>query len=210
LAGSGQKQQHLLCRALWGIGIRVDAYGGSSAPGNGTAYIYGNVIGCHFLGVGIYLTHDFESPTIVAPSEFVYVGQTSDGTPSGNWIGVSPSGSALPNNQGIHICQAYSETLTSNVIAHNRIGVSLPCGGEPIFFGAAYNHIGATGRSNYICGNDWDGIYLGGTLGWNTVQGNTIGLDAAGFTVPNGRHGIMIELGTTDTLIGGDSPAKAI
>jgi Right handed beta helix region len=187
-------------------GLRVDAIGGTSAPGNGTAYIYGNVIGCHTIGDGIYLAHDFTSMAIVFPSRFVFVGQKSNGTPSGNWIGVSPNGNALPNYRGIAICEAESHTLTSNVIAHNFVGVSLPCGAGP-FGGGSYNKIGGAGRGNYIYGNTRDGIYLGGDLWQNTVQGNTIGLDAAGFAVPNGRYGIMIELGTRETLIGGDGKA---
>jgi hypothetical protein len=193
-----------------GVGIRVDASGGSAALGNGTAYIYGNVVGCHGIGDGIYLTHDAESLTIRVPSRFVYVGQASNGTASGNWIGVSPGGSALPNHRGIAICWAYQHTISSNVIAHNYFGVILPCGSEGgvgVFYGAAYDQIGVAGRGNFIYANDSDGIYLGGDLDQNTVQGNTIGLDAAGFAVPNGGHGIMIE-SASDTLIGGDSSSN--
>jgi parallel beta-helix repeat protein len=191
-----------------GTGIRVDAGWGTAAAGGGTAYIYGNVIGCHGAGAGIYLVHDLESTSIVSPSRYVYVGQASNGAAAGNWIGVSPTGSALANYWGVSICEAYSETLTSNVIAHNFDGVSMICGGGVgVFYGGAYNYIGLAGLGNYIYANGRDGIYLRGGLYQNSVQGNTIGLDAAGFARPNGRHGITLEYGASDTLIGGFSKA---
>ncbi len=82
---------------------------GSSAPGDGSAYIYGNTIGC--------INDDGIS---ISPS-YVYVGEDAAGHSSPNYIGVDQQGHALPIGRssagsGVTI---YSQ---HNVIVGNTIG----------------------------------------------------------------------------------------
>ncbi len=98
----------------------------------------------------------------------------------GNYIGVNAAGTAALGNtaNGLDIKNEPSNTI----------------GGT------------AAGAGNVISGNGQDGIILYGNGGYNTVQGNLIGLDATG------RHGIGnaqngIENQTSYNLIGGTTPS---
>ena len=97
----------------------------------------------------------------------------------GNWIGTDGTGlAALPNaDAGI------TSFLTSSTVV----------GGT------------AAGADNVIAGNGSDGIAISGSS-W-VVQGNAIGIGADGVTaIPNGRHGVRLFNGATNTLVGGAGP----
>ena len=65
------------------------------------------------------------------------------------------------------------------------------------------NAIGGSGQGNVISGNGLNGIRLQTTSNGNTIQGNVIGLDAAGAAaVPNLEDGVLITSGTTNTIGG--------
>ncbi len=106
---------------------------------------------------------------------------------------------------------------TANLIEGNLIGVdptgatALPnqLSGVAIFGGAQSNLIGGTivGAGNVISGNTALGINISdaGTM-FNLVQGNLIGLNAAGNkAVPNLLSGITIFLGAQSNIVGGAS-----
>ena len=108
----------------------------------------------------------------------IYVVQGVDNVVIGNRIGTNADGtSAVPNTAG-------------GVLLEN-IGPQTVGGGEP-------------GAGNLISGNGGDGIFVSGTgADGSVIQGNTIGLTAAGTTaLPNGTAGIAVN--ETDSLrIGG-------
>ena len=74
-----------------------------------------------------------------------------------------------------------------------------------VVFAAAGNQIGGTnsGNGNVISGNAQDGIFLAGGAAGNLVQGNFLGLSAAGTNaLPNGISGISLD-GAVSNTIGG-------
>ncbi|NNC93132.1 MAG: DUF2341 domain-containing protein, partial [Acidimicrobiia bacterium] len=119
----------------------------------------------------------------------------SDGTQViGNYIGTTSTGSAaLP----------YSGGATP---AFQEIGVYLVDSPDGV--------IGTATSGNLMSGNEWHAVYIWGPNATsNTIQGNTMGLDAAGSSpVPNGYESITraaIHLSNTPgNLIGGTAPGE--
>jgi hypothetical protein len=110
---------------------------------------------------------------------------TSDNWVEGNYIGLNPAGTAAVSN--------------------GWAGVNL-------FNGATANHIGGDlpGAGNVISGNGDQGVLIqdDGTSG-NFVQGNLIGLNAAGnAAVPNTWSGVEIADGAGANLVGGYGGAR--
>ena len=105
---------------------------------------------------------------------------------------------------------------TGNTILGNYIGtdasgsfaVPNPAGGIGMFFNSVGHVIGGTNSlaRNVISGNSGAGIWLAGTnVTGNLVQGNFIGLNAAGTAaVPNDFAGIRIESGASSNHIMGN------
>ncbi len=117
------------------------------------------------------------------------------------------------DDYGIYINGAAAD---NNAIVGNHIGVNLAGSAD---LGNGKNGIrindgdsnrigGATpGEGNVISGNDWSGIYLENNAGLNTIQGNMIGVNAAGTgAIGNGYAGVYLS-DSPDNLVGGDSPA---
>lgn len=115
----------------------------------------------------------------------------------------------------------------ANQVLGNFIGVniagndSLPNGeyGILVESGASENQIGAgtstTGKApgNIISGNKLSGIMITGTPeipgNGNKVQGNFIGLNAAGTeTIPNGETGVHVQGQAEETSVGGESASE--
>jgi hypothetical protein len=92
------------------------ALSGAAGPGNGTAYIYGNVIGCHRWngGDGIELVD----------SNWVYIGEDPTGVVVPNYVGTDASNHDLGSDEGIAVA-AYLDnddlaiTIGPNWVAHN-------------------------------------------------------------------------------------------
>ena len=151
----------------------------------------------------------------------VAIDSGSSNTITGNFIGTDLEGaSALANgSDGVSIGGAQN-TVSKNVISGNGgDGVSIDGGqGNTILS----NHIGTdldgaaalanttngvsingaqnTVRSNFISGNLGDGVAIdGGTA--NTIQGNSIGVDATGAgALKNNMNGVTIKGGQTSVL----------
>ena len=147
----------------------------------------------------------------------------------GNYIGTDISGGLVAGNanDGITMSGAPSNTISGNVISGNGTnGVFLAGAGASSNVLAA-NFIGTDaagkaalgngnagvtisagranliGASNVISGNLADGLFLTGGAGGNLIQGNVIGLSAAGTNaLPNGFNGISIS-GASSNIIGG-------
>jgi hypothetical protein len=67
------------------------------------------------------------------------------------------------------------------------------------------------GTSNVISGNLLDGIFLTGGASGNLVQGNLIGLSAAGTNaLPNGFNGISISGASSNTIGGSVAAARNV
>ncbi len=158
--------------------------------------VEGNYIGVNAAGTGA-LPNAWEGVQIFGGAQSNLIGGY---TPSARNV---ISGN---NYQGI----AISDPGTSgNVIAGNYIGVNssgaaaLPNGwsGVDIFNAASANVVGP---SNVISGNLNYGVVISQTSQFNEVQGNLIGLNAAGtVAVPNGYAGVGIFSGAQSNLIGG-------
>ena len=106
-------------------------------------------------------------------------------------------------------------TISGNIIGLGANGV-LELGndgsGAAITDGASNNTIGGdtSGEMNIISENHQHGVLVSGagTMG-NTISGNYIGLDASGtMDRGNNTHGILIQDGTQNNVIGGDTGGK--
>jgi len=83
---------------------------------------------------------------------------------------------------------------TGNVVSGNLIGTDIDGLADVGNLGAGVVISGASGNliaDNVISGNDLQGVYVTGTN--NTIQGNTIGVDAAGTAaLPNSNYGVYL------------------
>ena len=112
--------------------------------------------------------------------------------------------------RGLFIATARHNTIIGNFIGVDTTGLAaLPNeGGFHLFAGSHGNQIGgaAAGQGNVISGNRQGGVYISGSS-QNRLEGNVIGLDAAGSGALGNNEGIRIFLGSdgpsVDNVIGG-------
>jgi trimeric autotransporter adhesin len=108
-----------------------------------------------------------------------------------------------------------SSSAQNNIIINNYIGLT-PTGdnkdpndtGIVITLGANNNIIGGSeaNQANFIGGNDTNGILIEGASSTNNwIRGNAIGYDGQYALEGNGGHGIRIQSGAPNTVIGGGS-----
>ena len=109
----------------------------------------------------------------------IYLTNTAGNVILGNYLGVNATGTAA--------------------LANQKSGVAL--------FGGTQNVIGGTvtGAGNVLSGNGEYGIDIRNPVAtWNFVQGNLIGLDAAGTnSISNALGGVHLDSGATNNTIGG-------
>ena len=115
----------------------------------------------------------------------------------------------------IHIATNGSNTITANYIGTNAAGTAASRAdfNAGIYIGSANNIIGGTSSAsrNIISGNTSGigiSIFNTGATG-NTVQGNYIGLNAAGSGAVGNTYGITIDFGANSNTIGGTVPGAA-
>jgi hypothetical protein len=96
------------------------ALSGSTGPGNGTAYIYGNVIGCHRWNGGNAIE--------LVDSNWVYIGEDPTGAAVPNYIGTDAANRRLGNEQGIAIAAYFDNDGLATTIGQNRIAYNLQDG----------------------------------------------------------------------------------
>ena len=114
----------------------------------------------------------------------------------------------------IHDSGSNSNLVQGNYIGTNALGTAaLPNAfqGVAVFLGAQSNVLGgtATGARNIISGNSSDGSrFLNAGTSSNLVQGNYIGLNAAGNAkLPNNGAGVAIVAGATNNTVGSSTSA---
>ena len=162
-----------------------------------------------------------------------YLGLKANGTAAlpNAWAGIQIYGGAQSNLIGGYTPSAANvisgnlfqgvlvsaPTSSGNVIAGNLIGVNA-AGTAPLangwsgveISGPSGNVVGGTnpGAGNVISGNGNYGVALSSGSTGNLVQGNLVGLNAAGTTaIPNSYGGVGIYGGSSSNTIGGFAPA---
>jgi hypothetical protein len=193
-AASNQVELNVISDNLSG-GVVFDA----GATGNVVA---GNLIGTNAAGTAA-LGNGGMGVSILDASNSNTVGGANAGT--GNVI----SGNA---QAGVEIYASQQNTVVGNLIGTDATGmVALGNAGNGVQLdsGATNNTIGGltAGARNLISGNGSSGIWIDGTApNANIVQGNLIGLNAAGTAaVGNAYAGVFVSDGSGN-LIGGNAP----
>jgi titin len=189
-------------------GILINGGGGNliGGPGGARNFISGN------RGSGIFLNGAAASQNVISNN---YIGTDVSGglvisnTDDGITVSGAPSNAILGNvisgngTNGVFLSGAGT---AGNIVAGNRIGtdaagkLALGNNNAGVTVTGAGNFIGP---SNVISGNLHDGIILTSHASGNQVQGNFIGLSAAGTNaLANGVNGIEIS-GASSNTIGG-------
>jgi titin len=190
-----------------GSGNLIGGPGGArnfiSGNGDSGVYLHGaaagqNIIQNNFIGTG------YSGELVVGNAND---GITVDGAPSNAVIGNVISGNGT---NGVFLAGAGT---VGNIVAGNFIGtdaagiLALGNHNAGVLISAASGNL--IGGSNVISGNPLGGILLTGDAGGNLVQGNVIGLSAAGTNaLPNGGNGISISGASSNTVGGAVSAAR--
>ena len=216
----------------WYVPAQITLGACSNIIGGSTSSARNIISGSAFMGVAIR-----EAGTCFNQVEGNYIGLNAAGTlaVSNTFAGVEVFDGAQSNLIGGYVAGArniisgngnggvsLAETnTTGNVVAGNYIGLN-PAGtaaignngaGVQIYNDAATNLIGGTqaGAGNVISGNIYQGVEIGSlgtTDAGNVIQGNWIGLSAAGTNaVPNDHGGVGIFYGANFNVIGGTTSA---
>ena len=141
-----------------------------------------------------------------------WVGVDVQGGTSGNVIASNVISGNLQN--GVYLVSSFN-SIWGNTIGLNAAGTTAfgnSYAGIGIVSGSQSNVIGGVTRSarNVISGNKNQGIYMGGSpVSKNLIQGNYIGLNAAGTAaVSNSWSGIELSGGPSANTIGGAGGAR--
>ena len=180
-------------------------------------------------GVGVYIYGANTSGNVVQRN---YIGTNAAGIAAltNSVIGVlinqsgsnTVQGNVISGNQliGVEIAGGTGGMASGNLVQGNKIGTNaggtaaIPNGGDGIFINDAPNNViggTAAGAGNLISGNGSVGIQLFGTLTrGNVIQGNALGLNAAGRpTLPNRNGGIFVNSSPLANQLGGTGPGQA-
>jgi hypothetical protein len=232
--GVDQTGNSAQANAIAGVVIYQAAHGNTVG---GTAVGAGNVISGN-TNHGVFVG-DVGSTSNVVQGNFIGLNAAGNGA-IGNLIGIEITAGAQSNTiggtangagntisgntgDGISINGAGTQ---NNVVQGNFIGVNRAAGhigdaglpnagaGIDIFGGAQSNAIGgtATGAGNLISGNGFQGVSISGSGTTNNLlQGNVIGLNAAGNGKIQNLEGVAIFGGAQSNTIGGlTDPARNI
>lgn len=169
-----------------GTGIRISGEGDREAQQN---VVVNNLIGTNAAGDGAVGNHVGVEVVGSSWNSIGLPGAANRNVISGNDVGVHVSG--LANTLG---------TATENRVRNNYIGtdasgrVAVPnsSGISSAGAGSSANRFGGptADDANLVSANSGEGIYL--SEGSHTVEGNVVGLSAAGSPLPNGGAGIAV------------------
>ena len=193
-----------------GQGILIS---GSGTTGN---LVQGNFIGTNTTGAGA-IGNGFADP----PNNYRYAGITIFSGAQSNTIGGTAAGAGnVISGNGAHGVLIFNSGTNANVVQGNLIGTNATgTGPVPNFYegvtlsdGAQNNLVGGTvaGARNILSGNSTRGvgIFDAATMN-NMVQGNYIGLNAAGTgALANTFSGIEIFLASNNTIGGTNGGAR--
>lgn len=116
-----------------GVGVSLVGGSGTGAADDGTAYLHSNVIGCTRFGA-----------LSILDAPYVHVGEDKTGAAGRNWIGVTPAGLPISNDEaGIILC-------CSNLVQGTRV------------------------MSNSIAYNGLNGLQVDASAAANLIQGNDL------------------------------------
>jgi parallel beta-helix repeat protein len=170
-------------------------------------------------GIAIF---DFNSIGNVVRGNFIGLDTSGNAALSNAWeaVGIYNGtrgnvviGNVISGNgaAGVRIGGAHNNTVQGNLIGVNASGtVALPNGwhGVGIYDGSQSNLVGGPlpGQLNVISGNSQQGVIIADTnSAGNVVQGNYIGLDAAGASsISNNWEGIAIFNGARYSMVAGN------
>ena len=202
-------------------GVVVDAGGGNWIGGTNAAarnVVSGNGQSGIYLNNGTTISNVIQGNYIgLDISGGVVISNAADGITisgaQGNLIGSTSSGGRnVISGNGFSGISINGGTASNNVVLGNFIGIDatgkLALGNQDAGVTvsvAGGNQVGGTnaGAGNVISGNQQDGIFLTDGAAKNLIQGNLIGLSAAGTNaVRNGFNGISLS-GAISNTIGG-------
>jgi hypothetical protein len=135
---------------------------------------------------------------------------------NGNEIGVPGAGNIISGNEGAGILLngliSSSNRIRANIIGLAADGATVvPNGGDGMTLAAASDiQVGgaAAGEGNIIAGNSSSGISLT-TVSDSKIEGNLIGVNAAGLAKPNSGSGVYFLGTSTSNIIGGTTAVQA-
>lgn len=182
-------------------GLVIGGFQGSGIIISGGSARYNTIIGNY---IGTTATGD----DTLGNGNGIYLGQGANNTIIG---GLEPENkNIISGNYGYGVMVSSD----SNLIVNNYIGIdasgsrrlSNEDDGIYIYYGAQGNQIGGAGEfdSNVISGNGRYGIHISGDgTDNNRIQGNYIGLDAAGDDTVSNKRGVCISYWANHNRIGG-------
>ena len=174
--------------------------------GNGVSGVFLNGAGASRNVIqGNYIGTDFSGGLVVSNADD---GITVNGAPSNTISGNVISGNGT-NGVFLNGAGAVSNLVAGNFIGTDAAGkLALGNGNGGVTITASGNLIGP---GNVISGNPPGGIFLTGGASGNLVQGNLIGLSAAGTNaLPNGGNGISISGASSNTIGGSVAAARNV
>lgn len=211
-----------------GVGVRIDLGSQNNTIGGTTAsarnVISGNTNdGVYILGTssanatsgnvvqGNYIGTDVTGSTSLGNSSGVHIEDSDNNTVGGTSSGAGNvlSGNGAGGQFGLVI---EGPSASGNVAQGNYIGVKasgtgpLANGRGVLIQSSPDNTIGGTTAQarNVISGNTSDGLTIvNSTATGNSVQGNSIGADAAGNSLGNGGQGVLIYGAASNNTVGG-------
>ena len=174
--------------------------GGAGADGN---IVRGNLIGVDASGSGPLSNRN--GVNIHAEARANIIGGSKPGDRniiSGNkGVGITISGSANIV-QGNYIG---TDKSSSAAIPNGMEGIWIAPGGQGNVIGG-----GTDTERNIISGNELFGLSISGSgATGNIVKGNYIGVDASGSAALPNRHGLVLDLGAQNNVIGGSADGEA-
>ena len=190
------------------FGVLVQSPDGGPGTGNGSAYIWGNTIGCH-TEYGIW----------VIGSGYGGIGLQPDGvTISGNYVGTDGIQTVNNGGDGIRVTNASHASVTGNVISGNSGAGVLVEDASSDYATITGNTIGLGSDQLTPIGNGTDGVFLTNSGSFATIDSNVISRNAqtgvhitgASTNQPEISHNTIGLAGNGQDIVGNDGTGLQI
>ncbi len=160
-----------------------------------------------------YIGTDKNGTAAVANGEGVVLAISPNHRVLGNVISGNQGSGMRIDTDGLNPSDASGHVIRGNFIGTNARGTAAIPNATGIFMSSGINNtIGGllAGEANVISGNTGDGVAMQGS-NTNTIQGNIIGLNAAGTAkVANGGNGLNLTLNSVNTIGGASAAARNV